>query len=477
MKKTQISDFWFYKLRYQITYGTLFLAYLAIIFYTIFIAPNGLTTQEINSATLSANFSISNIFSSDILNAPFRILQNLSISIFGLSNFSIKLPAILISIATIFAIIKLSHAWFERGTATLAAILAIASSQFFFLAQNGAHEILYVFYPILLILSGREFLRTKKLLWSLTFALILALSFYTPLTIYVVLAAGITILAHPRLRFAFVREAERHKFYALGAIFITIFPLIIAIFKDFSILKTIFGIPNSLNIPENFSILMSNLFSFSSKYSSGVIAPIISPPVLILIAVGAYFAFSEKHTTRSYLINIWSVILFFVCLINPKLTSILLTPILILTISGLQSLIKSWYVIFPMNPYARVLGLIPITFFVVSFLGTSLNNFRQNYSYSPEIAANFNQDLKILLENSKEKINIITSKSEKPFFQILEKQNRAQIADKIENQGEIFITKAAFDNLDKIPESHSVSKILVSSRAADADRFYILKKR
>ena len=133
MKKTQISDFWFYKFRYQITYGALFVAYFAIILYTIFIAPNGLTSGEIDSATKSANLNFADIFSSQILDFPFRILQKISISLLGLSNFSIKLPAILISIATIFAIIKLAHSWFERGTATLAAIIAIASSQFFFI--------------------------------------------------------------------------------------------------------------------------------------------------------------------------------------------------------------------------------------------------------------------------------------------------------------------------------------------------------
>jgi hypothetical protein len=174
MKKTRISDFWFYKYRYQLTYGGLFLAFLSIIIYTIFVSPNALTSKEIESATLSANLSFSNIFSSEILNFPFRILQNLSISIFGLSNFSIKLPAILISIATVFAIIKLSHAWFSKGTATLAAILAIASSQFFFIAQNGTPEILYIFYPILLIWLGAKFLETKKKRTLLPLATVLA---------------------------------------------------------------------------------------------------------------------------------------------------------------------------------------------------------------------------------------------------------------------------------------------------------------
>lgn len=475
MKKTRISDFWFYKYRYQLTYGGLFLAFLSIIIYTIFVSPNALTSKEIESATLSANLSFSNIFSSEILNFPFRILQNLSISIFGLSNFSIKLPAILISVATVFAIIKLSHAWFSKGTATLAAILAIASSQFFFIAQNGTPEILYIFYPILLIWLGAKFLETKKKRTLLPLATVLALSFYTPLSIYIVLAFGLTILAHPHLRFALNREIEKKKrIIAVATFGVILLPLAIAVVRDFSIIKTIFGVPNSLNIFENIGVLISNLFSFSSKNSGGVISPIISPPVLILIAIGLYFTFNAKHTAKSYLVNIWLVILLLVCVINPNLTAILFTPILILTITGLQSLIQTWYTIFPQNPYARVLGLIPISFFVISLLLTSLNNFRQNYIYSPEIVLNFNQDLKLLAENSDKNRVLMVSDNEKAFYEILEKQKSAKIVSGFSDQ-EIIVSRAAFEKIE-IPKNYKIKKIVVSERKDDADRFYILTK-
>ena len=475
MKKTRISDFWFYKYRYQLTYGGLFLAFLSIIIYTIFVSPNALTSKEIESATLSANLSFSNIFSSEILNFPFRIIQNLSISIFGLSNFSIKLPAILISVATVFAIIKLSHAWFSKGTATLAAILAIASGQFFFIAQNGTAEILYIFYPILLIWLGAKFLETKKKRTLLPLATVLALSFYTPLSIYIVLAFGLTILAHPHLRFALNREIEKKKRIIAAATFgVILLPLIVAVVRDFSIIKTIFGVPNSLNIFENLGILISNLFSFSSKSSGGVISPIISPPVLILIAIGLYFTFNAKHTAKSYLINIWLIILLLVCIINPNLTAILFTPILILTITGLQSLIQTWYTIFPQNPYARVLGLIPISFFVISLLLTSLNNFRQNYIYSPEIVSNFNQDLKLLAENSDKNRVLMVSENEKAFYEILEKQKSAKIVSGFSDE-EIIVSRAAFEKIE-IPKNYKIKKIIVSERKDDADRFYILTK-
>ena len=164
-----------------------------------------------------------------------------------------------------------------------------------------------------------------------------------------------------------------------------------------------------------------------------------------------------------------------VCLINPNLTTILFTPILLLTVTGLQSLIQTWYTIFPSNPYARVSGLIPISIFVIGLLITSLNNFRLNYLYSPEIIANFNQDLKLLLENTDKNRSLLVSQTEKPFFKILEKQKSAKILSEIQGQ-EIVLSKAMFDKIE-IPKNYQIKKIIVSSAATDSDRFYILKKK
>ncbi len=62
MKKLKISDFWIYKFRYQIGIGILSLGYLAIIIYTLFITPNGLTAGEIENTKSAVNLDFSNIF-------------------------------------------------------------------------------------------------------------------------------------------------------------------------------------------------------------------------------------------------------------------------------------------------------------------------------------------------------------------------------------------------------------------------------
>ena len=424
MKNLKISDFWIYKFRYQIGVGILSLSYLAIIIYTLFFAPNGLTAGEIESAKSSMSLNFSNIFSKNILDFPFRFLQKTSIDIFGLSNFAIKLPSVLISLCSIFFITKISGMWFSKRASILASIIAITSSQFFFIAQNGTSEILYIFYPILLIWSGMEFLKEPKKRQIFTLISILGLSFYTPLSSY--------------------------------------------------ILKIIFGIPNSLKLFENLKSLVLALFGFSNPISNGMISPIINPATSILTAIGLYFTFIAKHSAKSYLINIWTIILLLVCIINPTTITILFTPILILTITGLQGLINTWYALFPKNPYARIFGLIPISIFVFNLLITNLSVFALSYLYSPQPLAAFSQDLNILLEKTDSNRVLMVSKNEEDFYKVLERQGRAKVKNKFEDS-EVILSKEAYQNA-KIPANYSVKRILVSNRKYNADRFYVLRR-
>ena len=474
MKKLKISDFWIYKFRYQIGVGILSLSYLAIIIYTLFFAPNGLTAGEIESAKSSVNLNFSNIFSKNILDFPFRFLQKTSIDIFGLSNFAIKLPSVLISLCSIFFITKISGMWFSKRASILASIIAITSSQFFFIAQNGTSEILYIFYPILLIWSGMEFLKEPKKRQIFTLISILGLSFYTPLSSYIALAFLITILAHPHLRFIIKKLPNYQKIAALILFLIITSPLLVSIFFDFSILKIIFGIPNSLKLFENLKSLVLALFGFSNPISNGMISPIINPATSILTAIGLYFTFIAKHSAKSYLINIWTIILLLVCIINPTTITILFTPILILTITGLQGLINTWYALFPKNPYARIFGLIPISIFVFNLLITNLSVFALSYLYSPQPLAAFSQDLNILLEKTDSNRVLMVSKNEEDFYKVLERQGRAKVKNKFEDS-EVILSKEAYQNA-KIPANYSVKRILVSNRKYNADRFYVLRR-
>ena len=195
---------------------------------------------------------------------------------------------------------------------------------------------------------------------------------------------------------------------------------------------------------------------------------------MILIGVGLFFTLSSRYTSRSYLINIWSLILFSVCLINPNSATILFTPILILTVSGLQSLVHTWYTLFPKNPYARVTGLLPVVVLVVSLLFTSFENFRLNYTYSPTILTNFSQDLEILKSGLSETQTVLVSETESKFYKILENNSDIKIVDEFKDD-KILISNAAYSD-SKIPKNYKIKHIYISSKKDQADRFYLLER-
>ena len=471
--KTVLSNLWFYKYRFQIGYLLLLASYILILFYTIFIAPNGLTKNEVNSAVNSYNLSTDNIFSKEIIDLPFKLLQKISITLLGLSNLSIKLPSILLSFLAILLILELTRKWFAHRTAILATIIAITSSQFFFIAQDGTSNILSIIYPLLLIITGIDFFNEPKRKQLVTFLLVVALlGLYTPLNIYITIALLLNASLHPKVRLKLKQLPKKYKIISLIILALAFTPIVIATYNDLSTLKAILLLPNNLNILDNSIKLISILFGNSGEYSNGVIAPIINIASLMLIIIGLYFILIQKYTVRSYLILIWLIVALLTCFINTSATPILFLPLLLLTATGLQNLIQTWYAIFPRNPYARFFGLIPISFVAVSLLVTNLNIFRQSYMYNPYIVNSFNQDLKLLLSNQNSINNLLASDEEKPFYSILNSKIKT-LDDYSENNlaitHKIFVEKG-------IPKNYKIKKVITNNLKNDSDRFYILAK-
>lgn len=471
--KTVLSNLWFYKYRFQIGYLLLLASYILILFYTIFITPNGLTKNEVNSAVSSYNLSTSNIFSKEIIDLPFKLLQKISITLLGLSNLSIKLPSILLSFLAILLILELTKKWFAHRTAILATIIAITSSQFFFIAQDGTSNILSIIYPLLLIITGIDFFNELKRKQLVTFLLVVAfLGLYTPLNIYIIIALLLTASLHPKVRLKLKQLPKKYKAVSLVILAFAFTPIAVAIYNDIDTLKAILLLPNNLNILDNSIKLINILFGSSGEYSNGVISPIINVASLILIVIGLYFILIQKYTVRSYLILIWLVVALLTCFINTSNTPVLFLPLLLLTATGLQNLIQTWYAIFPRNPYARFFGLIPISFVVVSLLVTNLNIFRQSYMYNPYIVNSFNQDLKLLLNHQNSINNLLVSSEEKPFYSIL--NSKIKMLDEY-SENNLAITHKIFTEKG-IPKNYKVKKVITNNLKNDSDRFYILAK-
>ena len=156
MKKIVISRLFLYRHRFLIGYILLGLAFVGLIFGLPLFAQYGLSESEMASAVGSYNLSIDAPLNGDLVDLPYRVLQKISILIFGLTPYSVKLPSMLIGLLLGFLLILLLNRWFKNNVSLLASCLVVLSTPFLFLAGSGTPLIMIVFWPTLLLWLGSK---------------------------------------------------------------------------------------------------------------------------------------------------------------------------------------------------------------------------------------------------------------------------------------------------------------------------------
>jgi hypothetical protein len=190
---------------------------------------------------------------------------------------------------------------------------------------------------------------------------------------------------------------------------------------------------------------------------------------VLLILLGLYRLIRTRETTRSYLIIIWIICLIPVLILNPRFTSVIFVPSVLLLAAGLTSLISYWYRLFPRNPYARIAGLLPLIVLIVVLMGSGLDRFIYGYHYDPNTAINFSKDLKLLPKDTK---LLVVSKEELPFYQVVDR-HRDNLSVSTTPSGDSFVaTRDARTDF----KGYAIDKIITTTYSKDSDRLYIYKK-
>jgi hypothetical protein len=184
--------------------------------------------------------------------------------------------------------------------------------------------------------------------------------------------------------------------------------------------------------------------------------------------------FTIRYTARSYTLTAWIILLIPVLIINPAFTSITFVPLLLLLASGLAYLLRAWYRMFPVNPYARFLGVIPLTILVGGLVLTGLSRYFDGYRYDPQTASSFSHDLSLFNANVKGKTStrIVVTMAEQPFYLAVARYDphahivvltQAPLA-----SGTYAATQAAHKKIGSVP-----TRIVTTAYSNDSDRFYI----
>lgn len=474
MATRDFSKYFLYRWRYVIGYSFIGLFLAGLLLFAGVFLPGGISQAEMDSVVRSASISFSDPSTLAITNLPYYLFQAGIFALFGVSSLTIKLPSLIIAFLTAVGLILLLRRWFKPNIAVLASMIAIATGQFLFLAQSGTPSILYLFWPIALLLLGTQVTRVKKFryFWKIIFAITAALSLYTPLGIYPLIAVALAIIFHPHLR-TVLRHLRKARLAVVISIFLVLIaPLIWFISTTPQLGVTIIGVSAPSwppNLSANSFTLLQQYFIFWEPSSGTLMTPVFGLGSALLIALGLYRLIRTRETTRSYLIIFWIACLIPVLLVNPSFTSVTFVPSVLMLAAGLTSLISYWYRLFPLNPYARISGLVPIILLVGVLMTTGLARYIYGYHYSPDVAPRFSSDLTLLPKNTEQ---LVVSESEQPFFTAVAHYRDGLDVVTKPTADTITVTRKARDDL----ADFEVTRIITNAHSHNADRFYLMQR-
>ena len=145
-------------------------------------------------------------------------------------------------------------------------------------------------------------------------------------------------------------------------------------------------------------------------------------------------------------------------------------------------LIRSWYRLFPRNPYARVFGLLPLGVLVTGLVVSSVDRYIYGLHYDKAVYDSYSYDLPILSKElrslkSSDEVLLVVSPEHADFYQSFARHQdyvkRIRVttdASQTKTANIAIVEKDVKDSVELIP-----TDILVTRTSANADRFYLYK--
>ncbi len=482
--RTRVTDLWLYRWRYGIGYTTIIVAISLVIAIASIYVPGSLRQGEIDAAITTGNLSLNNLTPHMVVDLPYHALQRASFKLLGVTNLSIKLPSILLGIATAIGIFLLIRTWFRRNVAVLTTIVATTMTQFLFLVQDGTPAIMFSFLTIW-ILFAATYVTRKKLFstfWKVLTGLLMATALYTPLGVYLVVAVLTTAFFHPHIRHIITHMAKPQLVVAILLGLATTTPLIYASIIDHSVIQALVGLPEAtLHMKDNLRQVGLDIFGFAAVAESYMLRPVFSLGVVMLSLVGIYKLLTYKYTARSYITLTLGLLMVPLILLNPHHVTHLFPLAVLMVALGLATLITDWYKLFPRNPYARVGGLIPLGILVGGIVTSGVLRYMNNYEYNPDVLRHYSSDLRLVQDQlryqraTKDTAQLVVSQKEKPLYDLVAHYDPRFFATTTPHESTpiTIMTRSAYHAQRPAAEP----TLIVTTRFSEqSDRLYLFKK-
>ncbi len=488
MKKLMLSETWLYRYRFVFGYSVLIVTCLFTLLYRLGDLLPGINSLEADTAAKSMSVV-------DLLKYPvdfiYHLLQYASISSLGPSAFALRLPGVILAGLTLTLFFYIVENRFSKRAAIVSTLLLVSSSWFLNFARLGTTSTLTVFLVLLLFFLSIKLNQKHSRFWLLLLVSAAALSVYSPYFIYL-LVTGV-LLSYPSLR-AYLKVAKNRDLYLALALFtVLVLPLIFSAVNNFEIAKELLVLPDRFPNPSEY---LQNIF--------GVVGHVIwrseAFPVLHLgtlpmleifsvsmVALGLYHYDHElsRHLSRLVLGGVVVVIALLAVNGDQSDYALLLPFVYFVLAGGLVILFTQWNEIFPKNPLARLIAVVPISILLFIVGSYHVERYFVAWPNTPQVTVEHSEayvKINDELDNNATNTSVISSSTETRVLHPLEIHYKnvsfvADISDVAETSEErrLIITDKAYAELSKESKKSldTPSRIVPSAYTSQAATLWI----
>lgn len=403
-RKKSVQQNLFYRFRYQLAILAIIIVGLLMVVWDFWATPNGLTSAELSSINGGRHLSLIDAVlhpidsAGGIIEAPWRLLQSLSMSLFGLDVIGVRLPAVILGLILVALLMLVAYRLFGGGAAMMAGVLAVLSGSVIQYAHSGTSHILGLAIAVSIVLMGARLLSTSAAsssgrLWLDKLRVVLlatafGLMIYMPGGLYFDLAILVCSIIHPTVRLRIMSDGFLRIVGSTVAVIVAL-PMLVSlagglIFGQHQIIDYLFA----FNWPSMNDLLAraTSLAGFEWGANS-ILQPMMTVGGLALSAVGVCCLLGRhaRSSVRTYLIIDLTATCLVLATFKPQAEYLLYLPLFLAMVTGLYFLTAYWNGLFPRNPYARVFALFPMCALIVSISVIDAGQYFIKFNYSPAV--------------------------------------------------------------------------------------------
>ncbi|MCL2038188.1 glycosyltransferase family 39 protein [Candidatus Saccharibacteria bacterium] len=464
MKSDFVQQITLYKYRYYIGFGLLAILGLLLAGYRFWLLPNGLSAEEMSVAATAGHLSPLGLVKdygdslAQLVNLPWVLTEWLSIKVFGFSTFAMRLPAVILMLLAATALIATIWKWSRANIAAISGLVILTSVMFMGMARSGTAAAMTTFLISLLVLSPTLLLSIKKTSrWTTVLKVLLCLAaaalVYSPGGLYIVVLLFLAGVLHPKTRFLVLRLKPWKLIVAIVIGLVVLSPLLTGIILqmidgEFGLLQSLLA----LNINwswQNLSVFASAFVSVNSSWANSLLLPIVTIVELVVMILGLIKILTEVASARAYLLLALLLLALVLAAGEPSFIYLLFVPLALLLSIGFATLIRSWYKLFPRNPYARILATVLLAALIGGVALTNVMRYRDAQNYSAAVVYNYDQEFETLRgylrEHEDFSGSLIVEPEQERFYQLLTRKfDKLEIKTNVEeNEKNLIILDSA----------------------------------